>query len=217
MADDEPPDPRKERMVSFTIGEEDLARLTDRCRHFGLQRARGIRTLIRFGLDRSAGPDDEPDLRTCEERDKRRAEGGGRRTMRRIDTLNETACSLAIAAGVYPEQRVPMPGNPHRTMPAWCGFREAVRAQASRPSGRKIPVMPTARSPSLARTVRQMRDCMWVGNAAAGVICADGHPGYAQPVGGVIAYENQVSISATRCAASVGRRWTRGCASGAWC
>jgi tRNA-splicing ligase RtcB len=29
----------------------------------------------------------------------------------------------------------------------------------------------------------------------AGVICADGHLGYAQPVGGVIAYEKQISIS----------------------
>ena len=34
-----------------------------------------------------------------------------------------------------------------------------------------------------------------VGNAVAGVICADGHLGYAQPVGGVIAYEKQISIS----------------------
>jgi tRNA-splicing ligase RtcB len=29
----------------------------------------------------------------------------------------------------------------------------------------------------------------------AGVVCADGHLGYAQPVGGVIAYEGQISIS----------------------
>ena len=36
---------------------------------------------------------------------------------------------------------------------------------------------------------------MAVGNAVAGVICADGHLGYAQPVGGVIAYEKQTSIS----------------------
>jgi tRNA-splicing ligase RtcB len=36
---------------------------------------------------------------------------------------------------------------------------------------------------------------MSVGNAVAGVICADGHLGYAQPVGGVIAYEKQISIS----------------------
>src|SRR6202046_2633673 len=40
-----------------------------------------------------------------------------------------------------------------------------------------------------------MRNCMAVGNAVAGVICADGHLGYAQPVGGVIAYEKQISIS----------------------
>ena len=37
--------------------------------------------------------------------------------------------------------------------------------------------------------------CMSVGNVVAGVICADGHLGYAQPVGGVVAYEKQISIS----------------------
>jgi tRNA-splicing ligase RtcB len=36
---------------------------------------------------------------------------------------------------------------------------------------------------------------MSVGNVAGGVLCADGHLGYAQPVGGVIAYEKQISIS----------------------
>ena len=36
---------------------------------------------------------------------------------------------------------------------------------------------------------------MATGNVVAGVICADGHLGYAQPVGGVIAYEGQISIS----------------------
>jgi tRNA-splicing ligase RtcB len=44
-------------------------------------------------------------------------------------------------------------------------------------------------------TIAQMRNCMQVGNTVAGVICADGHLGYAQPVGGVIAYEKQISIS----------------------
>ena len=44
-------------------------------------------------------------------------------------------------------------------------------------------------------TVAQMRNCMSVGNAVAGVLCADGHLGYAQPVGAVIAYEKQISIS----------------------
>jgi tRNA-splicing ligase RtcB len=44
-------------------------------------------------------------------------------------------------------------------------------------------------------TIAQMRNCMAVGNVVSGVICADGHLGYAQPVGGVIAYEKQISIS----------------------
>jgi tRNA-splicing ligase RtcB len=45
------------------------------------------------------------------------------------------------------------------------------------------------------RTVSQMWRCMGVGSVAGGVLCADGHLGYAQPVGGVIAYEDHVSIS----------------------
>ncbi len=44
-------------------------------------------------------------------------------------------------------------------------------------------------------TIAQMRNCMAIGNVVSGVICADGHLGYAQPVGGVIAYEKQISIS----------------------
>jgi tRNA-splicing ligase RtcB (3'-phosphate/5'-hydroxy nucleic acid ligase) len=45
------------------------------------------------------------------------------------------------------------------------------------------------------KTVRQMWTCLGVGAVHKGVLCADGHYGYAQPVGGVVAYENQVSIS----------------------
>ena len=44
-------------------------------------------------------------------------------------------------------------------------------------------------------TLAQMKNCMATGNVVAGVICADGHLGYAQPVGGVIAYDGQISIS----------------------
>ena len=44
-------------------------------------------------------------------------------------------------------------------------------------------------------TIEQMKNCMQVGNSVAGVLCADGHLGYAQPVGGVIAYDGQISIS----------------------
>ncbi len=43
-------------------------------------------------------------------------------------------------------------------------------------------------------TVMQMHRCMAVGGARA-VLCADGHKGYAQPIGGVIAYRDLVSIS----------------------
>jgi tRNA-splicing ligase RtcB (3'-phosphate/5'-hydroxy nucleic acid ligase) len=45
------------------------------------------------------------------------------------------------------------------------------------------------------KTVAQMSRCLGVGDAVRGVLCADGHLGYAQPVGGVIAYEEHVSIS----------------------
>jgi tRNA-splicing ligase RtcB len=43
-------------------------------------------------------------------------------------------------------------------------------------------------------TIRQIERCLTAGGERA-VLCADGHKGYAQPIGGVIAYKNQVSIS----------------------
>jgi tRNA-splicing ligase RtcB (3'-phosphate/5'-hydroxy nucleic acid ligase) len=45
------------------------------------------------------------------------------------------------------------------------------------------------------RTLQQIHTCMAVGNVAGGVLCADAHVGYAQPVGGVVAYDNMISIS----------------------
>ena len=45
------------------------------------------------------------------------------------------------------------------------------------------------------RTKAQLARCMQYGSVAGGVLCADGHLGYAQPVGGVIAYEEHVSVS----------------------
>ncbi len=45
------------------------------------------------------------------------------------------------------------------------------------------------------KTVQQMWNCMGVGSVERGVLCADGHYGYAQPVGGVIAYDNHISVS----------------------
>ncbi|MEM9445901.1 MAG: RtcB family protein [Verrucomicrobiota bacterium] len=43
-------------------------------------------------------------------------------------------------------------------------------------------------------TVKQMYTCLAIGGQKA-VLCADGHKGYAQPIGGVIAYKDLISIS----------------------
>ena len=45
------------------------------------------------------------------------------------------------------------------------------------------------------RSFEQLRRCMEAGDAEFGVLCADHHPGYSQPIGGGIAYEGYVSPS----------------------
>lgn len=45
------------------------------------------------------------------------------------------------------------------------------------------------------RSLRQLERCMRAGDADYGVLCADHHPGYSQPIGGAIAYEGHVSPS----------------------
>ena len=45
------------------------------------------------------------------------------------------------------------------------------------------------------RSLRQLERCMEAGDADYGVLCADHHPGYSQPIGGAIAYEGYVSPS----------------------
>ena len=45
------------------------------------------------------------------------------------------------------------------------------------------------------RSLRQLETCMREGEAEFGVLCADHHPGYSQPIGGGIAYEGYVSPS----------------------
>src|SRR3954447_26758473 len=45
------------------------------------------------------------------------------------------------------------------------------------------------------RSLEQLERCMSAGDAAFGVLCADHHPGYSQPIGGGIAYEGYVSPS----------------------
>lgn len=128
--------------------------------------------------------------------------------MTRSDPYQDRGRALAIAAGLDPDGKIDRPGQ--RPMPVWCTFRQAAReeqmareAAAAATSIASLGLQdPKYVASPLAvfgehdpGTVQQMRNCMAVGNVVAGVICADGHLGYAQPVGGVIAYEGQISIS----------------------
>ena len=43
-------------------------------------------------------------------------------------------------------------------------------------------------------TIKQIKTCVAAGGER-GVLCADGHKGYAQPIGGVVAYRDKISLS----------------------
>lgn len=45
------------------------------------------------------------------------------------------------------------------------------------------------------KTLKQMATCLETGSAHRGVLCADGHLGYAHPIGGVVGYTDHISIS----------------------
>src|SRR3954454_21319656 len=45
------------------------------------------------------------------------------------------------------------------------------------------------------RAVDQLRRCAGAGAALRGALCADGHVGYSQPIGGAIAYAEHISPS----------------------
>jgi tRNA-splicing ligase RtcB len=126
----------------------------------------------------------------------------------RSDPYQELARALAVKAGLDPDARLERPGQ--KSMPTWCAFRDAARKEylarqaeaAATDIATIAPQAPRFQNSPLKifgehdeTTLAQMRNCMAVGNVVAGVICADGHLGYAQPVGGVIAYERQISIS----------------------
>jgi tRNA-splicing ligase RtcB (3'-phosphate/5'-hydroxy nucleic acid ligase) len=123
--------------------------------------------------------------------------------MRKPDKHEARARELAIAAGLDPDARV----GEGRGMPIWCTLREAAKQEhdANKAADVAASIKPQApeyqNSPLQVfgehdkNTLDQMRNSMSVGNVVAGVICADGHLGYAQPVGGVVAYEGQISIS----------------------
>lgn len=126
--------------------------------------------------------------------------------MDRKDPYQQRARELCRESGVDPDSRI----GEGRGRPAWTDHRgaarqehlarEAAAASASiaslRPQELQYQNSPlTVFGEHEEGTLSQMRNCMAVGNAVAGVLCADGHLGYAQPVGGVIAYEKQISIS----------------------
>lgn len=125
---------------------------------------------------------------------------------RRADPYQERARALAAEAGLDPDARV----GEGRGTPVWCTFRDKARAEhvAREAADTAASIATTlSQAPEFQNsplkvfgehdenTIAQMKNCMAVGNVVAGVICADGHLGYAQPVGGVIAYEKQISIS----------------------
>jgi tRNA-splicing ligase RtcB len=123
--------------------------------------------------------------------------------MRRSDAYEARARELAAATGQDPDARVERPGQ--KTMPLWCTYRDAARAEHMAAEAAAVTLPPQDAKFQNAplqvfgqhdeATIAQMRNCMGVGNVVGGVVCADGHLGYAQPVGGVIAYEGQISIS----------------------
>lgn len=121
--------------------------------------------------------------------------------MRKADHLESRARELCAAAFIDPDSRV----GDGRGMPAWCKFRDAARQEFVVAEAAALELPPQAPAYQNAPltiigghddgTIAQMRNCMSVGNVVAGVLCADGHLGYAQPVGASIAYEGQISIS----------------------
>ncbi len=113
----------------------------------------------------------------------------------RSDPYQTRARKLCLAAGIEPDSRI----GEGRGHPAWTDYRDTARqehvaAEAAK-AAEGIAAM-RAQEPQFqnsplkvfgehdANTLAQMKNCMAVGNVVAGVICADGHLGYAQPVGG---------------------------------
>ncbi len=106
-----------------------------------------------------------------------------RETMASLMTPEQAAQSAALIA---------LAENPPRTEP-------------SRPAGDvagAVVLTMRAEAASLVtfgepeeKTIAQMRRCLTMPEAAAGVLCADAHYGYSQPVGGVAAYRGAVSVS----------------------
>ena len=126
--------------------------------------------------------------------------------MSRTDPYQKRARELCLIASIEPDSRI----GEGRGAPAWTTFRDAARQEHNAKEAADLAASLPTIAPQADRfknsplkifgehdenTIAQMRNCMSIGNVVGGVICADGHLGYAQPVGGVIAYEKQISIS----------------------
>src|SRR5579864_1279487 len=129
----------------------------------------------------------------------------------RADPYQARARELCREAGFDPDsRRYDHPTNNARGRPAWTDYRQAARGEhlareqaelaaalaikqkdcpypAPQPghyAHAPLAVVGRDHEPS---TLDQMANCMKVGNVVAGAICADGHLGYAQPVGASVA------------------------------
>lgn len=104
--------------------------------------------------------------------------------IRRPNPLEGRARELAIASGLDPDARVAKAGS-ERGMPAWCRFTEAARAEQNKREAEATAAEIVNLRPQDERfqgsplkvfgehdenPISQMRNCMAVGNAVAGVI-----------------------------------------------
>ena len=71
--------------------------------------------------------------------------------------------------------------------------QDAARALVATRSGPAIT--PTIVGEHEQKAIDQLARCLDHDDAVAGAICADGHLGYSQPVGGVVAYREHISVS----------------------
>ena len=146
-----------------------------------------------------------------------------RQDVRKPDKLETRARALCEASGIDPDSRIAKEGSA-RGMPAWCGFREMARAERNaekaqaaaasfanlRPQDERYRDAPVAVFGEHDEATHQQRkNCMSVGNVLAAAQMADGHLGYAHPIGLVIAYEKQISISGVGFDIGCGNLWTR--------
>ncbi len=118
----------------------------------------------------------------------------------RPGSMQARARELCALAGLDPDSRIELDGQ--RSMPAWCQFRDAAEQdllETARELSERTEQHENAPLHVVGDheqgTLTQMRNCMRVGSVIGAALCADAHVGYAQPVGGVVAYDGQISIS----------------------